>query len=305
MPHYNTTRTISVPIFLRFALLGLEYEQWFKRQWPPGVLLDPRFPKRAADLSEKDLAQVVRQHDDALDFQRRFQALYLQHAGVPAEILQGPEMQAFLGLAAQNAVLATPPDGSWGKRHWSPRDDEFRFDRLLVHRVMAGAFLTFGRGSRSATFDFLNEGLPVGSRGVDYSHVRNSMDGVMRSLWRNAGAEVTQWKASMLGCAVEVQAAHALWRELGGQPGRSGAAAEKALLAMIDSGDFHDAFTAAQERAMTASSFPDVGPLKQQQRKRLRAELRNRDQENGAESQHTPGQAGDFHRGQVCEPCAR
>lgn len=304
MTHYNTARTIRAPIFLRFALLALEYREWFERQWPPGVLLDPRFPKRAADLSDEDLAQIARQHDSALDSQRLFQGLYLQHAGVSSELLERPEMQAYLGLAAHRAIRAAPVDAGWGERRLNLRDEDFRFSRRLVHRVVAGTFLTFGNRKRKDTAHFLNQGAPTRGSGIAYTHVRSPLDAVLRSLWRSTGPDVVQWEIAMWHCAAEVQAAHALWRELGGQPGKSGADAENALLAMIDSGDFHDAYTAALEGAMTANSMPDVGPLVRQQVKRLQIELRKRNKKEGEDSQHPPGQAEDFHRRRDCEPCA-
>lgn len=277
-PHYKTARRISAPTFLRSKLLMLEERQRLERHWSPAAVGMPAFAERAARLPEKVRAQVLRQYDGALDLHRRLAEIEFREAGMPAEVLHSPKGQELLEkhvrLRLRNAIDAGVhgnPSPDLSAAHLDLKSDHLLFGGRLVHRVVAGAFVTYGEGDRAKTRDFLNHGLPIGKTGIDYSHIRNAIDALLRGLERGAGTDVRQWEIVLWLCALEVEAAWGLWADLGGRPGQngSGAKAQAALISLIDSGDFHEAFNVHLEEA-ARREIPDVGPLIEQQIKRLR-----------------------------------
>lgn len=247
----QTVRAIKVPMFLRFFMILHEHRERFAAAWPPLAVLDADFPVRAASsLNQKELDQVLREYDDAFEFHRHFAASWLGSAGVPEHLIDTPAVGEFLRYQAAQAiradVLANSPRKYRGS--FEPENPDFTFDRQIAQRGIVGAFVGFGKGDRTATAHFLNRGLPNGKRGVNYSQVRNALDGFVRVLGRSVGSDVDRWEVISRWPDFEVRVADAMWRKLGGVPGKNGQFAEQALLALIETGEVHREYTETADR---------------------------------------------------------
>ncbi|MAN78361.1 MAG: hypothetical protein CML24_14535 [Rhizobiales bacterium] len=252
---YQPVRTITVPTFLRFFMILHEHRERFAAAWPVQAVLDADFPVRAAtSLNQKELDQVLREYDDAFEFHRHFAASWLGSAGVPEHVIDTPAVDEFLRYQAAQAiradVLAKPPRKYRGS--FEPENPDFTFDRQIAQRGIVGTFVSLGKGDRTATAHFLNRGLPNGKRGVNYSQVRNALDGFVRVLRRSVGSDgdrwVDRWEVISRWPDFEVRVADAMWRKLGGVPGKNGQAAEQALLALIETGEVHQEYAETAER---------------------------------------------------------
>lgn len=257
----QTVRSIKEPTFLRFFMILHEHRERFAAKWPAHAVLDADFPARVdADLNTLGFEQVMREYDGAIEFHRCFAASWLDSVGVPDHVMKSPVMDEFLRHQATQAIRATAqakPVRKYRSR-FEPENPDFKFDQLVGQRGIVGVFIAPGKGDRTATAHFLNRGLPNGKQGTNYFQVRNALNGFVRSLYRGVGYNFDRWEVLSRLPEFEVRVAYALWRQLGGVPGKPGHAAERELLALIETGEVHQAYLEVADRV----DYPKFNPTR-------------------------------------------